>query len=269
MSYLVEPKPLERMLVYDYARGEVIDVLTGEVVDRIYVYEPMRKTEDGDRVIDIEPIQVYDEIHPLYVSQTVYELLVDVLNLYRSAKEMLPIYGISEHLLEMTLRYYLKKLKRHEHTNAFKAGLLYVALEQHGVIVDDADFAYATGVEISELKSAILDIKGKLAGVVKRISFDARAVELIKYFSRKFGAPNHVAVDAINVYNNCKLENKHSPKSQALASLYIAMKRHGLVSSLNALVEQVKTTVSIWSIVKKMRKCVENDGGNDTREDIV
>ena len=246
-------------LVYDFKTGDVIDPLTGVVVDRIYVSTPYRKTEEG-YVFDASIIPFSDEMNPLHLPRTSYEFMHEVIDLYYTVKALIPIYGMPQYLLEMNARFYLRRLKGMPHTDEMKAALLYVILEQNEIIVDEIDFSKAVGIPLPKLRSAIMAVKRRLDKANKHIPFRTRVVKLILYYGRKFDLPADAISKAVRLYKSKPVE-RFTPRSIALATIYIAMQKS---LTFKEFVKMVGASENLRRAIKCLRKAwnMQDNAGN-------
>ncbi|MEM3964410.1 MAG: hypothetical protein QW584_01640 [Thermofilaceae archaeon] len=234
------PKEPERVLVWDWSRGEIIDVTTGEVVDRIYVSEiPMR--EDSDKLVpDIEFVTPADELHPLHLSWSSYTLLEEIVDAFAKLKEVYPVH-CSIYLFEDTVRRYLKKISstRNLRGKEFVAAFIYVALEENNVPVDMYSLSKALGIQHADLKSAILHVKSVLGKNV--LSFEEKTRRNIAMYGQKLNLEPKVVADAMEIYDKVRFSGRFTPRIVALTMLYLSLLKNG---------RSVKPLASVVRLVK-------------------
>ncbi|MEM1694282.1 MAG: hypothetical protein QXH21_08205 [Ignisphaera sp.] len=230
-----KPNPIyeaiyEGTLVWDWSRGEVINIVTGEVVDRIYVEISMR--EQDDRLVpDIEIVTPVDELHPLHLTWTYYTLLEEIVDTYAKLKQMYsiecPIY-----LFEATVRKYLKKIENIRNGNTrglrrkeFIAAFIYVALEENNVWMDLYKLSKALEIHHANLRSAILYVKNCLGKNVS--SFAEKTRNYITMYGKKLNINPKVVADALEMYDKIRFTAKFTPRTVALAMLYLSLVKMG------------------------------------------
>lgn len=220
------PKAPEGTLVWDWSRGEIIDITTGEVVDRIYVNEiPMR--EDSDTLVpDVEFLTPADEIHPLHLSWSSYTLLEEIVDAFSKLKEAYPVH-CSIYLFENTVRKYLKKIKntKNLHEKKFIAAFIYVALEENNVPIDMYSLSKALEIQHSDLKSAVLHVKSILGKNV--LSFEEKTRRNIAMYGRRLNLEPKIVADAVEIYDRVRISARFTPRVVALTMLYISLLRNG------------------------------------------
>lgn len=243
--------PESEGLIYDYRTGDVINPVTGEVVDRIYVSSILISTDEGlTRVADVTTPDM--EIHPLHLPETSYNFLMETIRFFEDIKPELCSY-VSKHHLEQTLRLFLRKLSGHKHTKEFMGALLYVSLEKHDVAVDEGVLAGYLGVSVNDLNSEILEVK-KLLGI-KGMPPWRRTIKLIRYYGIRLNATPEVIDEAVELYLK-KPPSKFTPRTVALVTIYLVMKKHGLVNEdeFAELAEELYFSTSIKRVKKVLEK---------------
>lgn len=255
------PNPdLSGRFVWDWFRGEIIDVTTGEVVDRIYVAEsPMREDDEGNLHPDANIVTPADPIHPLHLPHPSYILLNDVLSLFVYLKSVVPI-PCSTYLLENTVRRYLKALgRRNLADDASMLALIYVALEENNVTVDVYELAEALRLDHQEVKSAIMRVKAMLNKSVS--SFEERTRRNIVMYCRRFNLPREVVEHAMATYDRL-LErgiNRFTPRTLALSIIYISLIQHGMSTKcVTALIRTAKLKRIATYICSQTGVCLQH-----------
>ena len=239
-------------LIYDWKTGDIINAITGEVIDRIYVYYPSRQKDYIENTItEVVPVYLSDNIHPLYLhSKSKYYCLIDILDLFEYLRSSENIY-VSSYEVELTLRYLLKKLKRCSCSREFGIALLYVALEIIGVHVDIKTLSRVFGIPEHKLKSMILMVKRELyeIGVNTRKSSVEKMISLLKYYSGKLKLPASIVLSASRVIQSKPYPSRFTPRTLVLAIIYCELERHDI--KLSELVGD-KTYTSNFNLLRKL-----------------
>lgn len=246
MKLKLEPEPdlSHRELVWDWERGEIIDVLTGEVVDTIYVNEPQLYNDKmGNPVPAATVVTPADPMHPLHLPQSSYEILSDVISLFVYLKSAMPI-PCSIYVFENTVRKYLKSLSPRALPDTISyLGLIYIALEENNVSVDIIELAEVMGVPHQDVKSAVFRLKTLLNKNLS--SFEEKTLKNIQMFCQRLELPTKVYETAVNTFRAYAEKREHSyrytPRTLALATIYIALQIHRLpAKQLSSLIRLVK-----------------------------
>lgn len=227
MKTLYESNP---NLVWDWERGQIIDSRTGEVVDTIYVnYVPLSEDKYGNPRRFSEIVTPADILHPLHLPRDSLEVLNDVISIFLYLKSVITI-PCSAYTIENTIRKYLKNLTPSEVPDrASIVALIYIALEENKVSVDVAELARAAEVSYHNVKSSIFRLKTSLNKFYT--SFNEKVRKTIEMLCMKYHLPPEVLRDAVEIfeeYSRKRSTNRYTPRSIAKATVYIAMRRHGL-----------------------------------------
>jgi len=268
--------------IFDYRTGDIIDPITGEVVDRIYVVDHFIRDKKSDTIMfHYEVPHFSSPLSEFHLSDSRYECLLDILERLDILRKstVIPI-PVSEYEVELTLRHVLRSLGLHPYTEAFKTALLYIALEILGVPVDVRTIASIFGVRESELNSEIFKLKKELnvkSAVAKKEPghLAKRVASFIELFARKLSLPYEVVSSATSTAISKQYPSRFTPRTIAAAILYIEMARHNLLSKLKSNVESpplkvLARTLGIASDLSKVVKFVCEyyyDGGVDACKD--
>lgn len=242
-------------LVWDWKRGEIIDVTTGEVVDRIYVYDIPMREEDHGLVPDLNILTPADELHPLHLPHSSYVLLEDILNMFVRLKNVLPI-PCSVYVFEDTVRKLLKSVRkvRGLRKEEMLAAFIYLALEEINIPVDMYELSKILDIPHSKLKSAILHVKtvtGKSTS-----SFDERTRKNIISYGKKLKLDPKIVSEALDVYEKTKITGRYTPRTIALAILYIVTKRNNQSTKpINSVISSTKVKEVAKYICGNYRIC--------------
>lgn len=82
----VNPEP--KTLIWDWNRGEIIDPISAEVVDRIYVNDIPFTNDDDKHNLNIEIVTLDNELHPLYLPYSLYIVLEKIMNIFVNLKQI-------------------------------------------------------------------------------------------------------------------------------------------------------------------------------------
>lgn len=241
-------------LIYDYKNGDIVDPTTGEVVGKIYDYQIYSYSYDEDRLTMVTtPVYLSSPIHPLYLnSSSKYECLISILHYFDDLKQLehLPV---SRHDVEVTLRYLLKKLKKHRHTKIFKLSLLYIALELNRVHIDIYRLADIFNVPVQLLKSTIFSLKQELN---IKTSMTEKMIYFVQYYSKQLGIPSEIVKSATNVISSKPYPCRFTPKSIALAVLYVQVYNSKSIprSTIRKLSKFIKSKYNFKRVVEFVRQ---------------
>ncbi|MEM4744898.1 MAG: hypothetical protein QXE70_10265 [Ignisphaera sp.] len=219
----MNPEP--KTLIWDWNRGEIIDPISAEVVDRIYVNDIPFTNDDDKHNLNIEIVTLDNELHPLYLPYSLYIVLEKIMNIFVNLKQIYSIpYPI--YLFENTIRYYLKKIRKTKEIKKILgkkiiAGLIYIALEENKVPIDMYSLCRTLEIDYSELRSAIIRIKKALGK--NTTSFEDKTLRNITMYVQKLGLDPKIEADAIELYNKIRFVNRFTPRIVALAMLYISI----------------------------------------------
>jgi len=252
--------------IFDYKTGDVIDPITGEVVDRIYVSEHFLRDKKSDTIVFHHEVPHFSSpLSEFHLPNRRYECLLDILERLDILRKLAAI-PISDYEVELTLRHILRSLGLHPYTEAFKTALLYIALEILGVPVDVKTIASIFGVRESELNSEIFKLKKELneksAVVKKEPGHLAKRVALfVELFARKLSLPYEVVSSAVSTAISKQYPSRFTPRTIAAAILYIEMAKHKLLSKLKSnnelpLLKVLGRTLGIASDLSKVVKFV-------------
>jgi len=265
---------LEKCLIYDYESGYVIDPATGEVVDRIYVYENYTKDEDGNRVLaHCHMSKESSPTHPLYLPLRKYLGNLEILGYLDIVRKELKV-PISDYEFEANLRYITKKLGRHLRTREFKIALLYITLESMHVPVDEKTIAELFNVSRFKLKSEIIKLKRELSetGMKKEPgSITEKMTSYISMYGMKMNLPKEVISEAVAIATSKPYPFKYTPKTLALALLYKVITKHNIIvpskeNGYKTALSIMKETLNLGNTnISSVAKFVEKYyfGGND------
>jgi len=268
------PKNDDVNYIYDFRTGDVINPLTGEVVERIYVQDYYYRDSETDTLIPThETPRIYDPMHPLHLARTAYESLTEILDCLGELRREVKV-SVSDYEVEMTVRFLLKKLGRHPHTREFNIAVLYIALERlKALTVDDKAFASVFGVSWYSLKSEIIKLKSVLAeaGVAKKEvgSIVNRIATYINTYGKMLELPREVVVSAVKVASSKPYPARFTPKSLAAAILYVEITRHNIditskventFSPLKALMKALNMSPALAKAVKFVKEYYYGEG---------
>lgn len=263
MSYPQPEKiPIERAYVYDYTTGDIIDPLTGEVVDRIYVYQVVeRDKETGEYIGTAEVTPVSDPMHPLYLGSSRYDCLRDIMYLLAELRNEVRL-AISDYDMEMSLRHLLKRLSKHTYTREFKVSLLAIALEMWGIPVDNTLLSKVFNIPVSILKSKIMRLKRELHEIgynVGKSDPKEKILDYIRTIGAQLNLPHEVILSAMKTVHSKPYPSRYTPKTIAVALLYCEIEKRninitnrvpGCKSNLRALMKLAKVAQSLTKPVE-------------------
>lgn len=236
------------MYIYDFERGFVIDPITGEVVDQIYVNQVMhRDRETNDLVKTYEFLIASNPLHPLYLQDSRYRCFREIMYLFEDLRRKMLI-PISNYEVETTLRYILKTLPTRPFTYEFKASLLSVVLEILGVTVDIKVLSKAFEVPLHVLKSGTMYVKRMLyeKGFNIKRPLAEKVINYIRLFGEHIGLPHKVVASAIDVVKSKPYPSKFTPKTLAVAILYCELERN----NINIVDKVPGTTTNLRALMK-------------------
>jgi len=274
MNHPQVPKNNEVNFIYDYRTGDVINPLTGEVVERIYVQDYYYRDSETDMLIPThETPKLTDPMHPLFLARTTYESLTEILDYLGELRKEVKL-PVSDYEVEMTARFVLKKLGRHPHTHVFNIAVLYIALERlNALTIDDKTFAEVYGVSWYDLKSEIIKLKSELveAGVVKKEvgSIVNKIATYINTYGKMLDLPRSVIVSAVKVASSKPYPSRFTPRSLAAAILFMEITRHNIditsrventISPLKALMKALNMSPALAKAVKFVKEYYYGEG---------
>lgn len=250
----------DRVLVWDWRTGDVIDASTGEVVDRIYVYphprEPGRST-----------LCAADEGHPLHLASSRYRCLVETLRMLEALRAAERV-EVGDGDVEAALRFLLRRVGRHVCSPEFRAALLFAALEMVGAYLDLRTVARACGASERGALTALAALRRDLAeaGVRPRAPPSERVAALVRHYAEKLGVPSEVVRSAVRAVLSRPHPQRFTPRSLALAVLFVELERRGLGPRLRRFARAVGASHrSLSQAVRFARQYYYGDGGSGAR----
>jgi len=259
--------------IYDYKTGDIIDPITGEVVDKIYVSEYFIKNKKLDTVTFLHEVPDFsNNLNVLYLSPSRYGCFIEILEYLNILRENENI-PVADHELVITLRHILKKLGRHPYTDTFKVAILYIALDILNVPIDMKMLANFFNIPINDLVSEILKLKRELfensAIKPKPTSYVDKIIKYIELYGRKLELPQEVLISAKKIVKSKQYPARFTPKSIAAAVLYAELERRNMLSIIGTAspIKAMKKALDITTDLSKIIKFVYEYyyGGKDDK----
>jgi len=222
--------------IFDYKTGDVIDPITGEVIDKIYVSEYFVKNKKLDTITFLHEVPEFsNSLNVLHLPISKYRCLTDILE-YLSIIRMNEDIPVADYEIIVTLRYILKRLGRHPYTDVFKVAVLYIVLDILGAPIDMKILANFFNIPLNDLISEILKLKRELfekSAIKPKTDYTNKIIKYIELYGRKLELPQEILNSAIKVVKSKPYPARFTPRTVAAAILYVELERHNMLNILS------------------------------------